>query len=86
MKDQIMFKVLLFIGSIVTCIIGALVVLIGIGAITGIAGGLIVMGSGGIVTFLAVCAALSLLMPEPEKLFGEKQSVIDLAKKNGQWA
>ncbi len=80
-----MFKILLFISSVVAFIIGGLVVLIGIGVITGIAGGLVVMGSGGIITFLAACAALSLLLPEPEKLFGEKYSVIDLVKRNEQW-
>lgn len=44
-----MFQLLLFTGSIIAFIIGGLVVLIGIGAITGRAGGLIIMMAGGLI-------------------------------------
>lgn len=80
-----MFKVLLLISSMIAFIIGGLVVLIGIGVITGIAGGLVVMGGGSIIAFLAACAALSILLPEPEKLFAESRQAINLVKRNGQW-
>jgi hypothetical protein len=81
-----MFKILLFISSFVAFVVGSLVVLIGIGAITGIAGGLIVMCSGGVITFLAVCTALAILLPEPEKLFADARPAINLVKRNGRWA
>jgi len=80
-----MFKIMLLISSIIAFIIGGLVVLIGIGVITGIAGGLIVMGGGSIIAFLAVCTAISLLLPEPEKLFADSRQAINLVKRNGRW-
>ena len=54
-----MFQFLLFTGSIIAFIIGGMVVLIGIGAITGCAGGLIVMLAGGMVAFFGIWAAVS---------------------------
>ena len=54
-----MFQLMLFTGSIIAFIIGGLVVLIGIGAITGCYGGLIVMMASGIIAFFGVWSAHS---------------------------
>jgi len=79
-----MFQLMLFTGSIIAFIIGGLVVLIGIGAITGCAGGLIVMMAGGIVAFLGVWSAISFFFPSPE-IITPKARVINLIKHDGQW-
>ncbi|MBC2714277.1 MAG: hypothetical protein HF978_03115 [Desulfobacteraceae bacterium] len=79
-----MFQLLLFTGSIIAFIIGGLVVLIGIGAITGCAGGLIVMMAGGIVAFLGVWSAIAFFLPLPENI-PSKAGVINLIKHDGKW-
>ena len=79
-----MFQFMLFTGSIIAFIIGGLVVLIGIGAITGCAGGLIVIMAGGIVAFFGVMSAISFFFPSPEIISGNSR-VINLIKHDGQW-
>ncbi len=79
-----MFQLLLFTGSIIAFIIGGLVVLIGIGAITGCAGGLIVMMAGGIIAFLSVWSAISFVFPLPGNIQSNSR-VINLIKHDGSW-
>lgn len=79
-----MFQLLLFTGSIIAFIIGGLVVLIGIGAITGCAGGLIVIMAGSLIAFLGVWSAISFFFPSPENIQGTTR-VINLIKHEGQW-
>ena len=79
-----MFQLMLFTGSIIAFIIGGLVVLIGIGAITGCAGGLLVIMAGGIVAFFGVWSAISFFFPSPEIMPGNTR-VINLIKQEGQW-
>ena len=80
-----MFQLLLFTGSIIAFIIGGLVLLIGIGAITGCAGGLIIAMAGGIIAFLGVWSAVSFFFPAPDTI-PTKAGAITLSKQNGQWA
>ena len=80
-----MFQLLLFTGSIIAFIIGGLAVLIGIGVITGCAGGLIVMMAGGLVSFFGIWAAISFLLPSPENIPAGKQ-IINLINHDGRWA
>lgn len=79
-----MFQLMLFTGSIIAFIIGGLVVLIGIGAITGCAGGLIVMMAGGIIAFLSVWSTITFFFPAPE-ILTPKARIINLIKHEGQW-
>lgn len=79
-----MFQLLLFTGSIIAFIIGGLVVLIGIGAITGCAGGLIIMMAGGLIAFFGIWSAISFLLPSPETIPAGKQ-IINLINHDGQW-
>jgi hypothetical protein len=79
-----MFQLLLFTGSIIAFIIGGLVVLIGIGAITGCAGGLIVMMAGGIIAFFSVWSAISFVFPSPVNIPSNPR-VINLINHDGQW-
>ena len=79
-----MFQLMLFTGSIIAFIIGGLVVLIGIGAITGCAGGLIVIMAGGIISFFGVWSVISFFFPSPENISGNSR-VINLIKHDGQW-
>ena len=79
-----MFQLMLFTSSIIAFIIGGLVVLIGIGAITGCAGGLIVMMAGGIIAFLGVWSAITFFFPSPE-ILTPKARVINLINHDGQW-
>jgi uncharacterized membrane protein YkgB len=79
-----MFQLMLFTGSIIAFIIGGLVVLIGIGAITGCAGGLLVIMAGGIITFFSVWSVVSFFFPSPEIMPGNAR-VINLIKHDGQW-
>jgi uncharacterized membrane protein YkgB len=80
-----MFQLMLFTGSIIAFIIGGLVVLIGIGAITGCAGGLIVMMAGGIIAFFGVWSAISFFFPSPE-IITPRARVIHMIKHDGQWS
>jgi len=79
-----MFQLMLFTGSIIAFIIGGLVVLIGIGAITGCAGGLIVIMAGGIIAFFGVWSAVSFFFPSPGNIPANAR-VINLIKHDGQW-
>jgi uncharacterized membrane protein YkgB len=80
-----MFQLLLFTGSIIAFIIGGLVVLIGIGAITGCAGGLIVMLAGSLIAFFGIWATISFFFPSPEHI-PSRAGVVSLIKNNGQWS
>jgi len=80
-----MFQFMLFTGSIIAFIIGGLVVLIGIGAITGCAGGLIVMLAGGLISFFGIWAAISFFFPSPENI-PARTGVINLIQNDGQWS
>ncbi|MBF0099933.1 MAG: hypothetical protein HQK77_03410 [Desulfobacterales bacterium] len=83
-----MMKLIIFVGSIISFIIGSIVFLIGIGAIAGCAGGIIAILAGGIISFIGIAAVVSMLLPNSDKLFMNSQhinSVIDLIKQNGQW-
>lgn len=79
-----MFQFLLFTGSIIAFIVGGLVILIGIGAITGCAGGLIIMTAGAIVSLLAVWSAVSFLIPSPN-LNPSAPLTIDMIKLGERW-
>ena len=81
-----MFQLMLFIGSVTAFIIGGLVVLIGIGAISGCVAGLIIMFAGGIISLIGIWTAISMLMPSP-RFIPAKAQTIDLIKNdNGRWA
>lgn len=82
-----MFKVFLFVSSLIALMIGGLIVLIGIGAITGCAGGLMVMCTGGAIAFIGAWSVLSFLLPPPPQAapFTEGDA-INLIKHNGKWA
>jgi hypothetical protein len=80
-----MFKLLLFVGSVIAFVIGGLIVLIGIGVITGCAGGLIVMFAGGIIAFVGLCSVVTYFLPSPVDLTHKPQT-INLVKHNGKWA
>ena len=80
-----MFQFLLFVGSIIAFIIGGLIVLIGIGAITGVAGGLIVMGAGAVIAFIGIWSVINYFLPSPGD-FPAKTPTITLVKNNnGKW-
>ncbi len=79
-----MFQLMLFTGSIIAFIIGGLVVLIGIGAITGCAGGLLVIMAGGIIAFFGIWSAISFFFPSPE-IMPVNARVINLIKQEDQW-
>lgn len=80
-----MFQLLLFVGSIIAFIIGGLVVLIGIGAITGCAGGLLVMFTGGIIAFFGIWSVITFMLPKPGDL-PAKGRTINLIKTDTTWA
>jgi len=80
-----MFQVILFVGSIIAFIIGGLIVLIGIGAITGCAGGLIAMFAGTIIAFFGIWSVISYFLPSPGDLPTRGQA-INLIKRDGRWA
>lgn len=80
-----MFQVLLFIGSIIAFIIGGLIVLIGIGVITGCAGGLIIMFAGTVIAFFGIWSVISYFLPSPGDL-SVKGQTINLIKHDGKWA
>ncbi|MDO9264239.1 MAG: hypothetical protein Q7U02_09760 [Desulfosalsimonadaceae bacterium] len=80
-----MFQFLLFTGSIIAFIIGGLVVLIGIGAITGCAGGLIIMTAGAIVAALGIWSAITFLIQSPN-INPSSPLTIEMTKLNGRWA
>jgi len=79
-----MFQLMLFASSIIAFIIGGIVVLIGIGVITGCAGGLVVMLAGGIISFLGIWSVISFLAHSPENIPAKAQT-ISLIKRNGTW-
>jgi len=80
-----MFQFLLFTGSIIAFIIGGLIILIGIGAVTGCAGGLIIMTAGAIVSFLSAWSVITFLISSPDSdLSGPR--AIDMVKLGGRWA
>lgn len=77
---------MLFVGSIIAFIIGGLIVLIGVGAITGCAGGLLIMGAGTLITFIGAWSALTFFLPSPEKSApASMKGAINLVRKNGRW-
>ena len=78
-----MFQMMLFTGSIIAFIIGGLVVLIGIGAITGCAGGLIIMLAGGLIAFFGIWSAVTFFLPSPEHS-PSHPGVINLVKNEGR--
>jgi hypothetical protein len=80
-----MFQLLLFVGSVIAFVIGGLIVLIGIGVITGCAGGLIVMLAGGIIAFVGLCSVITYFLPSTIDLTSKPQT-INLVKHNGKWA
>ncbi len=80
-----MFTIFLFVSSFVALMIGGLIVLIGIGAITGCAGGLIVSCAGGAIAFMGAWSVLSFLLPPPPKTPFEEGKAINLIKHNGKW-
>ncbi|RJP90543.1 MAG: hypothetical protein C4518_08865 [Desulfobacteraceae bacterium] len=79
-----MFQFLLFTGSIIAFIIGGLIVLIGIGAITGCAGGLVIMTAGTIVALLGIWSAITFLIPAPN-FSTSTPRIIDLINHDGRW-
>ena len=80
-----MFQVLLFVGSIIAFIIGGLIVLIGVGAITGCAGGLIAMFGGAVIAFIGIWSVITYFLPSPGDLSARAQ-IINLIKHDGKWA
>jgi hypothetical protein len=80
-----MFQLLLFVGSVIAFIIGGLVVLVGVGAIAGCAGGLLVMFTGGIIAFFGVWSVITFLLPKPMNL-PVKGQTINLIKTDETWA
>jgi uncharacterized membrane protein YedE/YeeE len=80
-----MFQLLLFVGSVIAFIIGGLIVLIGIGVITGCAGGLLVMLIGGIIAFVGMCSVIAYFLPTAGNITSKSQT-INLIKQNGKWA
>jgi hypothetical protein len=80
-----MFQLLLFVGSVIAFVIGGLIVLIGIGVITGCAGGLVVMLAGGIIAFVGLCSVITYFLPMPGNMASRAQT-INLIKHNGKWA
>ncbi len=79
-----MFQFMLFTGSIIAFILGGLIALIGIGAITGCAGGLLIMAAGTLVAFLAFWSAVTFLIPSPD-LNSSMPLTIDMIKHGGRW-
>ncbi len=79
-----MFQFLLFVGSIVAFIIGGLIVLIGIGAITGCAGGILAMCTGAVIAVIAAWSAITFFLPAPEARVPARET-INLIKRNGRW-
>jgi uncharacterized membrane protein YedE/YeeE len=80
-----MFQLLLFVGSVIAFIIGGLVVLIGMGAIAGCTGGLLVMFSGGILAFFGIWSVITFLLPKTMD-FPAKDQTINLIKTDKTWA
>jgi hypothetical protein len=80
-----MFQLLLFVGSVIAFIIGGLIILIGIGVITGCAGGLVVMFAGGIIAFVGLCSVITYFLPVTGNM-NPKSQTITLTKHDGKWA
>ena len=80
-----MFQLLLFVGSVISFIIGGLIVFIGIGVITGCARGLIVMFAGAIIAFVGICSVITYFLPSTVEM-PLKSQTINLIKQNGKWA
>ncbi len=80
-----MFQVMVLMGSILAFIIGGLIVLMGIGAITGCAGGLIALCVGGFLAFIGAWSTISFLMPSTEKFQPASVSTVTLVRKDGKW-
>ncbi|NOY70536.1 MAG: hypothetical protein GXP53_13805 [Deltaproteobacteria bacterium] len=79
-----MFQLMLFVGSIIAFIIGGLIVMIGIGAITGCAGGLLIMCTGTVITFISAWSAVTFFLPSPATS-APVAGAINLIKRNGRW-
>ena len=79
-----MFQLLLFVGSIVAFIIGGLIVLIGIGAITGCAGGILAMCTGAIIAVIGAWSVITFLIPSSDVRVPAPET-INLVRRNGRW-
>ena len=80
-----MFQFLLLTGSIIAFIIGGLAVLIGIGVITGCAGGLVIMLAGGLIAFFGVWSVVSFFLPAPAPA-PAAGGIITLYRREGKWS
>jgi len=76
---------MLFVGSIIAFIIGGLIVLLGIGVITGCAGGLIAIAAGVIISVIGMWSVITYFLPSPGHMPVRAQT-INLIKHNGTWA
>ena len=81
-----MFKLFLFVSSFIALMIGGLIVLIGIGAITGCAGGLLVSCAGGAIALIGAWSVLSFLLPPPPQAPFAENDAINLINHNGKWS
>ena len=82
-----MFRFMLLVGGVMAFIIGGLIVLMGIGAITGCAGGLVIMCAGTVITLLGLWSAVTFFLPITEKVATmPRGEIINLVRRDGRWS
>ncbi len=82
-----MFKLSLIIDGIISFFVGGLIFLVGIGAILGCAGGLLLLLLGGLIIVFGMIAFGDLIkiQDKPAKQANPKPGDIQLTKRNGKW-
>jgi hypothetical protein len=82
-----MIKLSLFTKNMITFLVGSLIFLIGIGAIMGCIGGLVLIFAGTIICLPGISALFDVVKVDGNNKEKFRASdLIDLIKKNGKWA
>ena len=81
-----MFQAMILIGGILAFIVGSLIFLIGIGAIVGCAGGIIILFCGVALSVAGIGTVVNYILMDPLHREMNISDLVDLIKKNEQWA
>ena len=76
---------LIFVGGIISFVVGMMIFLVGMGAIVGCAGGLIALFLGVMITLLGVGAIIEFIVTDSHGII-KGYEIIDLVKQDGKWA
>lgn len=77
-------SILLIFACLVSLIVGAIIFLVGIGAIVGVAGGILLSSVGVMISLIGVGTMIHTVMGYMEHDFATATTV-DMDKKNGRW-